>query len=188
MNIFVSSLEFIQENNFLWIVVPIFFIGIITDKYQEEFKTSVGNAISNGTLILFTGFSWIQLILSRTNFPIDYTISQLLFSIFIIIYGFSIIASGFKTGKFAVTYGRIRVVTFLLVYFSIMIYYQELYNFLSILFFVFIFPFYYAFITEMIRIMPNSSNSNIIIDNSINKTEFKNNWFFIKQKIKYYLK
>jgi len=50
------------ENGLMWIIIPIFFIGVITDKYQEEFKTSIGNAISNGALIIFTGFSWFEII------------------------------------------------------------------------------------------------------------------------------
>ncbi len=146
----------IQNSNFLWILIPIFFIGIITDKYQEEFGTSVGNAISNGALIIFTGFSWMQLISGRDNFPIDVTLSQYLLSILIIGYGFAIIASGFGTGSFAQKYGRIRVITFMLMFFTFIIYVPILYNFVSIILFVLLFPFYYAFITELLKIMPNA--------------------------------
>jgi predicted MFS family arabinose efflux permease len=149
------------EANFLWLLIPIFFGGIIADKYQEEHKTSIGNAISNGTMIIFSAFSWLQLILSRQNFPIDVTISQLLLSFIITVYGFSIIASGFGTGKFAQVYGRIRVITFMLMFFTIIIYVPILYNFVSILLFVFLFPFYYAFITELIKILPELGGKQI---------------------------
>ena len=144
----------LQDGNFLWIIVPIFFIGVVTDKYQEEFGTSVGNAISNGALIIFTGFTWLQIIFSRTDFPIEATISQFIFSGLIILYGFAIIASGFNTGEFAQKYGRIRVVTFMLMFFTIMIYVPMLYNFISILMFVLIFPLYYASITEIVKNLP----------------------------------
>ena len=146
----------IGDSNYLWILIPIFFIGIITDKYQEEFGTSIGNSISNGALIIFSGFSWIQIISSRENFALDVTISQYLLSVMIIVYGFSIIASGFKTGRFAKKYGRIRVVTFMLMFFSLIIYVPIFYNFVSVLLFVFLFPFYYAFITEFVKVMPNA--------------------------------
>lgn len=177
-------LEGVINSDFLWILIPIFFIGIVTDKYQEEFGTSVGNAISNGALIIFTGFSWMQQISSREYFPIDITLSQYLFAILLIVYGFSIVGSGFKSGQFAKKYGRIRVVTFMLMFFTMMIYVPILYNFVSIVLFVFIFPFYYAFITELIKIMPSSSGKNVIE----NKIEKNNDLIKIgKKKIKEYL-
>lgn len=182
----------IQDSNFLWLIIPIFFIGVITDKYQEEFGTSVGNAISNGALIIFTGFSWLQLIFSRTNFEDSLIISQVILSIFIIIYGFAIIASGFKTGEFGRIYGRIRVVTFMLIFFTIIIYVPILYNFVSILLYVLIFPFYYALITEIIKIMPSAggnfaSKSNFKIEN-FNYNEKRSIGKISKEKIQEYLK
>lgn len=164
------------QANFLWLVIPIFFGGVIADKYQEEFKTSIGNAISNGTLIIFSAFSWVQLILSRPHFPIDVTMSQLLLSAIITLYGFSIIASSFNKGQFAQIYGRIRVVTFMLMFFTIVIYVPILYNFISILLFVFLFPFYYAFITELIKILPDFGGKTIHV-----KIEAKD---YIKQQSK----
>jgi hypothetical protein len=145
-----------QDSNILWIIIPIFFVGIITDKYQEEFGTSLGNAISNGALIIFTAFTWLQLISARgSEFPVDITISQLIFTLFIISYGFAIVASGFKSAEFAKVYGRIRVITFMLVFFTIMVYIPLFYNFISIVLFVLLFPFYYAFITELIKVLPS---------------------------------
>ncbi len=181
----------LQDSNFLWLIIPIFFIGVITDKYQEEFKTSVGNAISNGALIIFTGFSWLQIISTRENFPQDIILSQILFSIFVICYGFSIIASGFRSGEFARVYGRIRVITFMLMFFTMMITTPILYNFISILLFVLLFPFYYAFITELIKIMPNASNnSNYKKIEAIDLSKFdqKNFTKRFQYKIKEYLK
>lgn len=174
----------VTQSNFLWIIIPIFFIGVITDKYQEEFGTSVGNAISNGALIIFTGFSWLQLISGRIDFPVEATISQIIFSLFIILYGFSIIASGFGSGDFAQKYGRIRVITFMLMFFTMMIYVPILYNFVSIILFVIIFPFYYAFITELIKIMP-STGSKISENKTIKHKTIKH---ILKHKIGEYLK
>lgn len=161
---FIDIVYGIQNSNFLWILIPIFFIGIVTDKYQEEFGTSIGNAISNGALIIFTGFSWMQLISGRENFPIDVTISQYIFSILIIGYGFAIIASGFGSGEFAKKYGRIRVITFMLMFFTMIIYVPILYNFISIIMFVLLFPFYYAFITELLKIMPTAGGKVIKVE------------------------
>ncbi len=179
-----------QDSNFLWILIPIFFIGIITDKYQEEFKTSVGNAISNGALIIFSGFSWIQLIFYRQNFPPDATISQFMLSALIILYGFTIIASGFKTGEFARTYGRIRVVTFMLMFFTTIIYIPILYNIVSVIIFVLLFPFYYAFISELVKVMPSAhsqTSKNIKKLNLSNLSVSQKIMFIGKTKLKEYL-
>ncbi len=163
----------ISESNFLWILVPIFFIGIITDKYQEEFSTSIGNSISNGALIIFSGFSWLQIIFSREQLPVDVTISQIILSGFIIIYGLAIIISGFKTGHFARIYGRIRVITFMLIFFTTIIYVPILYNMVSIVLYVLLFPFYYAFITELIKVMPSASGERIIRENYVDLKDLK---------------
>lgn len=148
-----------QDANFLWLLIPIFFAGIITDKYQEEFGTSIGDALSNGTMIIFTGFSWMEIISSRISFDLSIQMSQYLLTWIIIAYGFLIIASGFGTGRFARKYGRVRVITFMLLFITIMIYIPLLYNFVSVVLFVLLFPFYYAFITELVKVLPSATDS-----------------------------
>ena len=138
----------ISFSDLIWILLPIFFVGLITDKYQEEFKTSVGNAVSNGAFMIFTGFSWLQLIFSKLSFSIDIILSQILLSFFIIF-------SGFYKQKFAENFGRIRVITFMLVFFTILIYMPDLLNLLSIFLVLLVFPFYYFFITELIKFLPS---------------------------------
>lgn len=179
----------IVESDFLWILIPIFFIGVITDKYQEEIKTSIGNAISNGALVIFTGFSWLQIINSRENFPSEVLFSQYMFAIMIIIYGFAIIASGFGNSSFAQKYGRIRVITFMLIFFTMMIYVPILYNYISVVLFVLIFPFYYAFITELIKILPDAnSKDKVIHEKEVVDNSDKSTLTRLKLKLKEYLK
>lgn len=161
----------LNEANFFWILIPIFFIGIITDKYQEEFKTNIGSAISNGALVIFSAFSWLEVILSRVEiFPIEFVFSQLVFTFMIMIYGFAIIVSSFETAQFAQKYGRIRVITFMLMYFTIIIYIPELYNYTSLIIFCAIFPFYYAIISKLIKILPYTKDKIVIIDVDNEKT------------------
>jgi len=177
----------INDSNFLWVLIPIFFVGIITDKYQEEFGIDLGNAISNGAMVIFTGFSWLQIIEMRVDYPQNFIISQYLFTSFIITYGFIILVSGFKKGEFAKKYGRTRVLTFMLMFFTMMIYTPILYNFFSILLFIFLFPFYYAFITELIKVLPNLDESQNIKEENINY-ESQNIIHIGKQKLEEYLK
>ena len=103
----------LNEANLLWVLVPIFFVGIVTDKYQEEYGTDLANAISNGAMVIFTAFSWLQIISLRQNYPSNFIISQYIFSVIIIIYGLAIMSSGFKKSNFAIIYGRTRVLTFI---------------------------------------------------------------------------
>lgn len=178
----------LNEANLLWILVPIFFVGIVTDKYQEEFGTDIGNAISNGAMVIFTGFSWLQIIEMRINYPENFILSQYLFTIFIIVYGFAIMVSGFKGGEFATKYGRTRVLTFMLMFFTMMIYTPLMYNFVSIILFVLLFPFYYAFITELVKVLPNLDETNPVKEKP--KTNFENRTIIHigKEKLEEYLK
>jgi len=63
----------------------------------------------------------------------------------------------------------------MLMFFTMMIYIPETYNFMSIVLSVLLFPFYYAFLFELIKILPSLNK----IDNS----------YRIKEKIvhKYYM-
>lgn len=190
MNILDIILTGLQEANFFWLIIPIFFIGIITDKYQEEVKTTIGSAMSNGALVIFSAFSWVEIIITRVDiYPVEFIFSQLLFSFFIMIYGFAIIISSFRTREFAKKYGRIRVITFMLVFFTLMIYSPILYNYTSIVAFVLIFPFYYAFITELIKIMPSAKEDYQIIPQkeSVSK-KHQSIYITLQKKIHEYLK
>ena len=177
----------LNEANLLWIVVPIFFVGIVTDKYQEEFGTDLGNAISNGAMVIFTGFTWLQIIEMRINYPENFILSQYLFTAFIIIYGFAIMVSGFRKSEFALKYGRTRVLTFMLMFFSMMIYTPLMYNFVSILLFVLLFPFYYAFITELIKVLPNLDDTTPVKEKPTVNYENRKLIHIGKEKLKEYL-
>ena len=122
-------------------------------------------------------------------------------TIFIISYGFIIVASGFRSGEFARVYGRIRVVTFMLIFFTMIIYVPLMYNFVSIVLFVLLFPFYYAFITELIKVLPSTGANATAPKNSIyrvaaphkksapNSLDNKKSFMFIgQQKILEYLR
>jgi hypothetical protein len=84
----------------------------------------------------------------------------------------------------------------MLMFFTMMIYVPILYNYVSILLFVLLFPFYYAFITELIKVLPGTgkSSSSIInlLDANINKnkqiinSKDQNTFEIIKLKIREY--
>jgi hypothetical protein len=162
VNNFYFFLNDLVNSNVLWLLVPVFFVGVITDKYQEQFKTSVGNAISNGSMIIFTSFTWLQYVLN-TNYNNSIIISQIIFIFLMITYAISIISSGFLKNEFAVVYGRIRVVTYFLLFFSFMVYLPTyFFNFKSLLFGILFFPIYYFLITYLIRKFPDANiNKNV---------------------------
>ncbi|MBW2998049.1 hypothetical protein KY321_00790, partial [Candidatus Woesearchaeota archaeon] len=53
-----------QDLNMLWILIPIWINFLFTDFFQEKDKTSMGNAITNGAVLLWVGIDWIRLIVN----------------------------------------------------------------------------------------------------------------------------
>ena len=83
-------------------------------------------------------------------------------------------------------------------FFTMMIYVPIFYNYISILLFVLVFPFYYAFISELIKALPGTGKStggliktlesNIKRNQNLLNTDSKTFFESIKHKIDEYLK
>ena len=44
----------------LWIIIPIYLTWIFTDFFQERRGTSLGNAITNGAVVLWVCVDWLR--------------------------------------------------------------------------------------------------------------------------------
>jgi hypothetical protein len=145
--------------NLLWIIIPIWITWFFTERYQELHKTSLGNAITNGAVVLWVSIDWIRMLTNiltenaRETFDTGYAIKYGL-AVIAFVYGSLIIFFGIKRNKVTHYLGRIREVTYIMVTFSPMVYgvveitWQA---FLSILFF---FPVFYFIIELFNKIMP----------------------------------
>ena len=110
----------------LWIIIPVYLNWFFAEYFQEKKGTSLGNAISNGTIALWVGADW-----ARTNLrlraeqylPFDAIFfSKLFLAILMLAYGVFVIVQGIRARKFIHFMGRIRVVTYLILVFTPLFY------------------------------------------------------------------
>ena len=148
---------FLVSNKIFWTLIPIIFVGIITDRYQEEFKISWGSVISNGALVVFSGFSWLQILTFQYSDHDNFT-KLFLYSLIVILYGMLIMGFGIERKKFIKHLSRIRIITYILIVSTIMMYDPNKFNLFYLLGVLFIFPFYYLFINRFIHcsLLPDS--------------------------------
>ncbi len=144
----------------LWILIPIYLFWIFTEIYQEKRKTSFGNAISNGAVVLWVGIDWTRYLIRQlgTDMSLGFDFySKIALSIFVFVYGVVIILYGIKVKRFIPRIGRIREITYVLIMFTPIIYGVVKLNFQTISAIVLFFlPFY--FIIEFInRKVPDPS-------------------------------
>ncbi len=95
MSIFAAPMKNFEM---LWIIIPIYLNWIFTEIYQEKKYTSLGNAISNGTVVLWVGIDWLRrsinlLVAKELVFGFDFTI-KILIAFIVLAYGISIILLG----------------------------------------------------------------------------------------------
>ncbi len=144
-----------QDVEVLWILVPIWINLIFTDFYQEKHGTNFGNAITNGSVMLWVGIDWIRFIVRTTDAFNSTLVLKLFFCFLAIILGILIIIEGVQGKKIVSFIGRVRETSYVMLVFSPVIYNLILpswYYGLSIILF---FPLFY-FIFEMIdRLIPD---------------------------------
>ena len=136
----------IKNLEILWIIIPIWINLIFTDLFQEKKGTNMGNAITNGAVMLWVGIDWIRYI-TRNFSGIHYEfIVNLLLCMVIIVFGIFVVYKGIK-GKTYIKYiARVRETSYPLLMFSPVIYGIIEPNLKFILSIIIYFPiFYYLF-------------------------------------------
>ncbi len=105
----------------LWITVPVILNWAFTELYQEKKGTSLGNAISNGVVILWVGIDWARTSVRNALdidsfsyiFYVKLTIAVLMFA-----YGLFVIISGIKIKGLTKHIGRVRQATYVCLVFT----------------------------------------------------------------------
>lgn len=114
-----------QEPEILWILIPIWITLIFTDFFQEKHGTQLGNAITNGAIMIWVGIDWFRYILR------DLTSKELLGGIhfaefgvcfLVMTIGAIIIIGGVHKKKYIKYIGRVRETSYLMLVFSPVIY------------------------------------------------------------------
>lgn len=134
-----------QQFQMLWLIIPIYFAWIFTDFFQERRGTSIGNAITNGVVLLWASIDW-----TRTLVNIGGSFSWSLVTKYLVIatalgYGLAIIIEGLRGEDVVTRIGRIREVTYVLLMFTPIIYGEIELGGKYLLAVVLFFPLFYYF-------------------------------------------
>lgn len=177
--LFLSWLELfiapVDDIEIIWILAPIWISWFFTEFFQEKKGTHFGNAITNGAIPIWVAIDWTRYLVtgiedgsitSGSHLIIKFVISG-----FILFYGLFVIVEGLKTKSFVHYAGRIRVITYILVMFTPIIYgvVEISWSFL-ISIFVF-FPLFYFFVELLDKITPDSGALKVDVEG---KTKDKN--------------
>ncbi|MFP4118096.1 MAG: hypothetical protein ACLFTR_04180 [Candidatus Woesearchaeota archaeon] len=150
----------IRDINILWILIPIWVSWFFTEFFQEKRGTGFGNAITNGGVSLWVAIDWARHLtndLASDNITIDYTLyTKFALCGFVLIYGLVVIIKGLKRNKFASIGGRIRVITYILVMFTPIVYDTSSINLMNIVSIFIYFPLFYFILEIVDRIIPDS--------------------------------
>ena len=150
----------IKDINILWIIIPIWVSWFFTEFFQEKKGTGFGNAITNGAVCIWVSVDWLRYITKgltdntiSTNYTlyIKFAISGLIF-----IFGIMVIIKGLQRKKFASFGGRIRVITYILVMFTPIIYETASIAAMNIVPIFVFFPLYYLFLELVVFVVPDS--------------------------------
>jgi len=123
LSIFIAPLK---NLDMLWIIVPIWLSWFFAEFFQEKKGTSLGNAISNGGIMIWVGIDWTRYLvrlLSDGTMKFSWLASaKFFFALAVTIIGLLIVIQGIKQKSFIHFAGRIRVVTYILLMFSPIVY------------------------------------------------------------------
>ncbi len=155
LRLFVSPFN---DINVVWILVPVWISWFFTEFFQEKEGTHFGNAITNGAIPIWVGIDWSRYLTNEltsgakiTDLAIKYVLCGL-----IILYGGFVIYEGVKAKGFAHFGGRIRVITYLLVMFTPIVYGVESFSWLLLVGILIFFPLFYFLIELIAKIIPDS--------------------------------
>lgn len=155
LSIFAAPIKNIQM---LWILIPVYISWAFAEFYQEKRGTSLGNAVTNGAIPLLVGFDWSrqvvgQALASRLFDHVFFT--KLAIAVLAFGYGAFVIYHGIRLRSRVKVFGRIRIVTYVVVVLT-PVYYGAVQPSLSLLLAVLLFfPIYYFLIEVLDFIIPD---------------------------------
>lgn len=143
----------------LWIIVPVLLSWVFAEFYQEKKGTSLGNAISNGVVVLWVGIDWarttVNFIAQGAGMSILAIISKFTMSAMMFAYGLLIIIEGIKTKASTRIFGRVRVVTYFVLMLSPIFYDVVQFSWQYLLAIFMFFPVFYFFVELLDLIIPD---------------------------------
>ncbi|MBI4440169.1 hypothetical protein HY638_04320 [Candidatus Woesearchaeota archaeon] len=143
----------------LWVILPVMFSWFFVEFYQEKKGTSLGNAISNGVMLLWVGVDWGRITVNSISGKISYAlvVSKLAMSALFVFYGVYIIVAGARAKGITKVLGRIRVVTYFILVLSPLFYGVISVSWQFFLAIIIFFPLFYYSVELVDRLIPDPS-------------------------------
>jgi len=144
-----------QQLEMLWIIIPIYINWIFTDFFQERKGTSLGNAITNGAVLLWVSIDWTRRVVNSFQGFSWVGVLNLTIITLVLGYGLMIMIEGIRGNDLVTRIGRVREVSYVMLMFTPVIYGKitlTLTAFLSMI--IFFFPFYYLMEIVDEKILP----------------------------------
>jgi len=156
LGIFVSPLKNLEM---LWIIIPIWLNWVFAEFFQEKKGTSLGNAISNGGVLIWVGIDWIRYVVRLlTAGTLKFgalTFVKFLLAFVVLGIGSLIVIEGIKTKRFVHFVGRVRETTYILVMVSPIMYGVISLSWKVAVSIIVFAPVFYYFIELMDRYLPS---------------------------------
>ncbi|MFC1728190.1 hypothetical protein ACFLZ7_01850 [Nanoarchaeota archaeon] len=142
----------------LWIILPIYFIWIFTEFYQEKKGTSLGNAVSNGVVVLWIGIDWVRQIVDQVtgktlSVGTDF-FTKVFIAFLIFVYGALIMVNGIRGKALTRFIGRIREVTYAILMLTPIFYGAIGFSFKIVFSMILFFPLFYGLVELVDRYAP----------------------------------
>lgn len=142
----------------LWILIPLWLGWIFAEFFQEKESTSLGNAISNGVIVLWAGVDWLR---TTLNFLSTKTIAldpeffgKIFLALGVLAYGLIIIMNGVKAKPITRYIGRIREVFFVVAMFTPIYYNVMSLTLVHVVATLALLPLFYWLVEWLDRIIP----------------------------------
>ncbi|MEK6901486.1 MAG: hypothetical protein AABX37_04030 [Nanoarchaeota archaeon] len=142
----------------LWIIVPVYLNWIFADFFQEKRGTSLGNAISNGVVGLWASLDWVRTsirLYQSTVISGWHLAGNIAGSLGVFAYGLWIVHDGIKGKKIVHYIGRIRVVTYILLMITPLVYNSDMNIGMAVLAMVLFSPLFYFFGEAVEHFLPD---------------------------------
>lgn len=148
-----------KEPQLLWLLIPVWLSGAFAEFFQEKTGTSMGNATSNATVVLWGSIDWtrqtVSLLSQKVIGGFGNLFLRFLFIAVVFFYGFFIVVFGIKGNKIIKKIGRVREVTYVIAIFTPVLYGVMTLTANHIISAVLFFPLFYGVIELIDKITPN---------------------------------
>ena len=142
----------------LWIIIPTYLNWIFADFFQEKKGTSLGNAISNAVIVLWAAIDWTRTSIRfhGTKLITGWHLAGNVFSALVVFaYGVWIVYEGINAKNITHYIGRIRVVTYIVLMITPLIYNSDIPTGKAIFAGILFFPVYYYFVELLDYLLPD---------------------------------